>query len=363
MLVFTVSLAVTGAMTTIEQPPSTSHFEEAIAARRAGRPDQAARLLERWLNQRPDDIDGRLHLGLAYRDLGRIGEAEQAFRKVLAQAPGYHDARIALAAMAIGRDDPAEARSLLRVVPSGNRDGDAVRKQLALAAASHWQFETVASVTAVGRNQPDWREWSGQLRGPLTQRLTIAGRIEASRRFDREDVFGKVTVDARLSRAVTAYLSAGGTPRADYRPIRQIEGGISSRIRSGLHPTILTLDVRRSRYRSGDVTLVQPGAQQYILGGKGWVSLQMVTLVERGQIRAGVLGRIDLEPGQGWRVFAGASRTPDTSEGIVTRVSSVFSGVEATLPKRRIVRLSLSRTTQKTGADRTELAVGLGTRF
>lgn len=342
---------------------AASPYDQAVLARQSGRPNEAARLLEQLLSVRPDDVDARLQYGYALLDLGRLGEAEGAFHLVLKQAPAYADARIGLARVAQRRGRLSQARAWLRPIPNGNAEAAALRDQLANFAASRWQVDAGASVSAVGRGQPDWREFAGQLRFRPTEQLSLAGRVEATRRFGIRDVYSEAQVGRRFSPTLSAYLLAGGTPRADHRPSWLLGGGLTARVRPGANPTILTFDARYARYMSGEIATLQPGAEQYLLNGKAWATGRIIALVEGGTVHAGALGRLDVQATPALRLFAGSANAPDTSEGMVTRVFSLFGGLEAALSPDHSLRVSLARTDQEAGADRMEVAAGFAVRF
>ncbi|WP_300973084.1 YaiO family outer membrane beta-barrel protein [Sphingomonas sp. LHG3406-1] len=343
--------------------PKTSTYREAVVARHAGRAAEAARLLEQWLGERPNDVDARLHYGYALLDLGRAADAEQAFLQVLERAPDYADARIGLARIAQRRGDGARARAWLRPVPADNADASVIRTQLEKAGGPRWTVDMSAGVTAVGRGQPNWREASGQIAWRASDETSVSGRIEASRRFGMHDIYGEAQLVRRFSPRFSTYLVAGGAPKANYRPRWQVGGGASSVVHGGANATVLSFDLREARYDSGRVATLQTGVEQYVLGGKASLTGRLIALVDGGRVQAGALSRIDVQANSGLRLFGGAANAPDTSEGVVTRVTSLFGGVEAVLGPRQVLRLSLAHTDQQVGASRTEFTLGAGLRL
>ncbi|RST30692.1 YaiO family outer membrane beta-barrel protein [Sphingomonas ginkgonis] len=309
-------------------------YDRAVAARRAHRPEDAVQLLEPLLAAEPGNVDARVQYGYALLALGRSDAAAAAFTEVLRRAPGYADAR----------------------------DGLALARRRRAEVVPRWRLDLDAGTSAV-RGQPDWRELDGQLRYQLDARTALTGRIEATRRFGLDDTYGEVRVDARVSPRVDLYASAGGTPGADYRPRWQLGGGLAARLTDGGRATVLTLDARAARYASGRVETLVPGVQQYVAGGRAWVTAQWINLFADGRHRSGLLGRGDVQASERLRLFAGAARAPDTSEGIVTRVTTVFGGVAATLDPRHELRLSAAHVDQSLGPSRTDLSLGLGVRF
>lgn len=340
--------------------PSPTAYEQAVAARKAGNPALSVALLGDWLATRPTDVDARLNLGLSLLALGRLEQAERAFNDVLTVAPDYHDARLGLAQVAYRKGDPSVARAQLALVPANYPEARELRSKLQEHSRERWALDINSGVSAVGRGQPDWKEIAGELRYTSESGFSAAGRIEATERFDLRDAYGEARLGLRVSRSATAYALVGGTPDADYRPIWQMGAGGSLRLRSGPTATVATLDLRHAHYQSGAISSINPGIEQYFAGGKAWGTVRLITLIEDGNVEAGGLGRIDVQTTPDLRVFAGYADAPDTSEGVVTRVSSMFGGAEFSVSRRQTLRLSLAHTDQEAGANRTE--VSLGTR-
>jgi tetratricopeptide (TPR) repeat protein len=78
-------------------------YEAGVAARQAGRPADAQRLLQAWLDTHPEDADARLQLAYSELALGNLDAAEEGFAAVLRQAPDYLDAREGLSAVTARR--------------------------------------------------------------------------------------------------------------------------------------------------------------------------------------------------------------------------------------------------------------------
>ena len=351
------------AAATITSVSVSSPYQSAVAARQTGNSARAIELLTPWLVHHPDDTDARLQYGLALLDLGRVREAEAAFHLVLLIAPHYDDARIGLARVAQRRGDRAGARAQLVGISPSNKDAVLLRRQLQGPNMLRWGLAVDASRTHLSRGQPDWREVDGELSFVPKDGMTLVGRVEASRRFNLNDTYAEGKFVARLSSVVTTYALAGATPHSHYRPRWQIGTGGAFTVRSSSNATAVTLDLRLSDYRSGRIATINPGLEQYWARGRGRVSGQLITIVDRGRASFGVLGRLDARATSRLQLFAGAARAPDISEGIVLQTTSVFGGGELRLGSVASLRLSASRTTVGGGSNRTQLSVGIGTRF
>ncbi len=136
------------------------------------------------------------------------------------------------------------------------------------------------------------------------------------------------------------------------------------RITDGAQPTALTLDARQSDFAAGDVQTISPGIEQYLAGGRIWLTARWINLFDdSGRHQSGYLVRADGQATDRLRLFAGRSDAPDTSEGIVVRTRSHFGGLSYDLNARTTLRLSLAHEDRETGADMTQVGLGIGLRF
>lgn len=346
------------------QTPAKS-YEAAVQARLNGDAVRAVALLEPLVAADPANADAQLQLGLALLALDRLDDAERAFRAVLAIAPGYDDARIGLARVAQRRGDRVAALRELEQVDVASREAEALRGQLAApgAIAARWQFDVEGSYSTFDGPQSDWREAAIQLYHRPSAETAIGGRIEYARRFGLDDVYGEMTVQRTLSDRARAYVSIGAAANPDFRPEWQIGLGGSLRVRDGTNVTVLTLDTRQARFANGDVQSVTPGIEQYI-GGRAWLTARWINLFdEEGTHRTGYLLRGDGQVTDRLRLFTGYSDAPDTDEGVVVEVRSLFGGLNYDLDSRMTLRASLTHEDRATGSDRTQFGLGLGFRF
>lgn len=320
-------------------------YSEGVAARHAGDNERAVTVLRRVASAQPDNADVHLQLGLALMAAGRLDEAEAELRRTLALAPDYADAQQALFRLDERRSAPAAAG--------------------ASAEAERWRLDLDGSYSALERSaQPDWREGSVQLRYQASPATAVGGGVELSRRFGETDVYAEARIEQRLSPGTSFYVSAGGTPNADFRPKWQIGAGISARVRSGPSATVLTLDARQARYRAGDIQTVSPGIEQYVAGGRAWLTGRWINVFdENGRRHGGWLARGDVMASPRLRLFAGAADAPDVSEGVVTDTFSLFGGASVDVSRRTSLRFSIAHEDRARGADRLQASVGVGLRF
>jgi len=346
-------------------PNADDAYEQAVAARLRGEPAEAVRLLEPLVAGDRANADAQVQLGFAYLALDRLGEAARAFEAALAAAPGYADARLGLARVAQRRGDRAAAlRELDRLDPA-NAEVASLREQIAGdRSAWRWALDLDGSHAAVEGPLPDWQEGAVQLRHRPSDRTTLAARIELSHRFGLTDVYGEGLVDQAFGERARAYLLLGGTPDADFRARWQIGAGGSVRLRDGASATVLTVDMRHAEFATGEVQTVSPGVEQYLFDGRAWLTARWInTFDDTGRHLSGYLMRGDIQPRDDLRLFAGFSNAPDTSEGTVVDTRSYFGGISVDVDARITARLSAAFEDSDTGADRTQIGLGLGWRF
>ena len=88
-----------------------SIFSSGVAAFRAGRYHDAAACFERFLENKHDDSEAQVNLGLAYQKLGRLDEAADCFVLALQFSPGYPEAHFNLGVVALQQARFADAVS------------------------------------------------------------------------------------------------------------------------------------------------------------------------------------------------------------------------------------------------------------
>lgn len=356
------------ALVSAAPPPGASPeqlYSAGVAARHAGNFGEAVELLTRAVAAEPANSDAHLQLGLALMAAGSLPEAEASLRRTLELAPNSDDARIALARLEQRRGNSAAALGELERVSPTNSEAAGLRTELQRSPrlAYRWNFDLDGSYSALA-GQPDWREATFQVRHQATERTALGATVEAARRFGKSDTYGEVRLDHRISDGASVYVSAGGTPDADFRPEWQIGAGGAARIRGGPNATVLTGDARQARYRAGDIQTISPGLEQYVAGGTAWLTGRVINIFdEGGRHHLGWLARGDVMAGTRTRFFAGIADAPDVSEGVVTDTFSLFGGVSADVTKRTSLRFSLAREDRARGADRTQAGIGFGFRF
>ncbi len=341
-------------------------YQAAVQARLGGDSAGAVRLLNALVADEPRNADAQLQLGLAQLSLGALGEAEAAFRRTLSIAPDYADARIGLARVAQRRGDLKGARAELDSVDLANIEAAEMRRQLNPAQEKpgyRWRADLDGGYSRLSGPQPDWKEASARLAYIVSPGTEVSAGAEFARRFNRDDIFGEIRLDRRVSPGTSFNVRAGGTPNADFRPKWQIGAGADFRLAPGPRATVLTIDAAQARYRSGDIQTLTPGIDQYMAGGRVWLSARWINIFQDGDHQDGWLGRATFQANEKLRLFAGAADAPDTDEGVVVETFGVFGGVSYDVSDRMNIRASLAHEDRKTGADRLNFGLGAGWKF
>ena len=315
------------------QPQSApSLYDQATAARRAGRNDEAVSLLETASRADPRNSDIWVLYGFALRDTGRTEEARRAFAEALRLAPNYEDARLGLKSLAA----PSSAR-----LPILSANGG---------------FTNVSGAE-------DWREGDLSIFVPLSGSLSVTASGEHSKRFGQTDLLGLVRFDIRHGDSTNVYAAFGATPNADFKPRWQIGMGGTKRISDGRNASVLTFDGIAAQYNDSTIWTANPGVQQYIGDGSVWLTVKMVNVFSGGNHEAGALARVDVETSQRMRLFAGAAKAPDLSEGQVIDTSTIFGGINLRLNSAWEWRLSASREKTDIGTRRTGISTGFSVKI
>lgn len=340
-----------------------SPYEDGVAARRAGETQRAIKLLAEAVRIKPGSADAHVQYGYALLAGDNLQLAEVAFRTALQLAPAYDDARVGLALIAERRGDIAGAAREISAVSSSNVEADSLRQRLARARPlSGWSVGIDASVTAIEGSQ-DWRQLDFDVAKNLSDGSRFAGRVELASRFGETDTYGELRFDKSLDPGRSVYVLGGATPDALFRPKWQIGGGGRLPIIESRSPTVLTLDMRRASYRSDKVTSILPGVEQYLAGGRAWLTARSINLYQSGSWSHGWLARADIMPSEKNRVFVGLSNAPDVDQGFVTRTRTWFLGTSQDVGRGNSIRLSVAKDRPEIGRDRLTLGVGTTVRL
>lgn len=86
---------------TADEPPD---FKRGVALRSERRDGEAIEAFKKVLAASPDHVEGLVHMGASYEDLGDLKAAERAYRTALERAPNHAAARRNLEQLLVARD-------------------------------------------------------------------------------------------------------------------------------------------------------------------------------------------------------------------------------------------------------------------
>ncbi len=314
-----------------------SPYDQAVAARQAGDPQTAIALLAPWVAAHPDDVDARLQLAYTRLALDDIDGAETDFRRVLASAPDYADARDGLALIARRRARPGPAAGFVAIE---------------------------GALSEVSSQVSDWRELALAAVIPVGRSTTLDLRGAHYRRFGVDD--SEVEAGVTVAASPDTWLRAGAsvTPNADFRPRRGVHAGIDHRVVDRRGATVIGLDLRHRAFPAQAVVSVEPHLTRHFADGRTSLTVRASgTFARDSGLVPGVLVRADHAPRERLRLFAGAAIGADTELGVVTRTRAAFAGAELPLARRVAMTLSGAREWRGDGINRSEGRIGLKLGF
>lgn len=227
------------------QPSGPEALVQGDAALRAGRVEEAIRLLELAASKLPADGEAWNRLGLAYHAAGRTTDAQKAYLRALQFNRNLFDVRFNLGELYLeqgqAREAEAEFRTYLNASQENAKNPDAWRG-LGLVLLAQRQIQTAdqALVNAVRLNPKDAEAWNGL---GLTR---VQGRRfrEAYQAFQEAARIAPELASARLNLAVTAHQHLGDARAAlqHYRDFLTLQGeGVDS---ESVRRVIRDLEVR-----------------------------------------------------------------------------------------------------------------------
>jgi len=266
--------------------------------------------------------------------------AKVRYQAALASDPGFTEARDGLA-----RVEKAEAAD---------------------AAEPHWQVDAGLEHSSFSPAvQPDWDQ-----QAVVLTRFLDGGRRAVHVGVTRYHQFGLVNSDieagvaGRLSDGVSAYVTAGTSGEADFRPRYRLAAGGEARVaKSGWGALWLGLDGRHDVYRS--VTVNSASLAARLEPAEGWGVAARLIRVDSGTGPAmnGYSLRFDgrLSPKVG--VYAGFADAPDTVAGVTIDTRSAFAGISWTVDDRTTLRAGYGRDDRENTYVRNGVSVSLSRRF
>jgi YaiO family outer membrane protein len=414
---FVTAICVLGlslaAIASVSAQDRTALYRDGVAARLAGRFDEAAKQLAEAVRVAPDDADAHVQLGLALMPLKRYDEAERAFRRTLELAPNYTDAEIGLARLLYFRGQFETAHSDVKTVLAKHPDnGDArdlavqISKAIAARATAkrkaarnatrnraatrrastpapllsapttsaeasqisrRWRIDLEGGWSQLTAGRRDWLEANARVAYEAVHGTAVSAAVESARRYGLLDAYLEGRIDHRFTPSLSAYAFIGGTPSADFLPKAAGGGGLAARLyqqRGVINATVLTLDTRIAEYTTGTTRTASPGVEQYLFEGRVWLTSKWINVLdENSSYLQGYLVRADVIMAEGIRIFAGYSDAPETSEGRTLETRALFGGIVYDLNAATTLRLSTSYEQRPNLYNRTSISSGVSYKF
>ena len=322
---------------------STTHnidrlYQEGVRARLDGRPAEAIVFFSQALV---------LQQGLALSASGRDNEAEPVLQRVLQLAPNYTDAQQAL--------ERIQARR--RQVPE---------KVLPDSMEPRYRLDLGVTRSHLSGDRPYWKEGGFRLSYKANEETTISGGMDISRRYNKTDTYGELRVDHRFADRLTGYLYVGGTPSADFLPKAAVGLGGEYRLNNSAGPnaTYALLNLRFSRYNTGNTWSAYAGIRQYLGDDHVWITVNSINARdEKQRFQSGFSLRMDWQAKPDLRLLAGFANAPESSDGLTLRTRTFFMGGVYDVSPVFALNLNLAHEKLSGIYDRNSVRVGLTYRF
>jgi YaiO family outer membrane protein len=204
-------------------PRGAAAQDDVIARARAasaeGRRAEGLALLEHHLVDSPRDVDARLTYGLMLSWDGSYDKARTELRRVLAAAPDYADAKVALLNVEWWSGRSAEARDLADQILArdpGNPQAKRVRQRLD-SQSRPWTATTWYSADTFNDGTAAWHE-TGVSVGRETPVGSVIMRATNAARFGYMDQLVEVEAYPSFRAGTYAYVSIGSGTNKDLYP-------------------------------------------------------------------------------------------------------------------------------------------------
>ena len=346
-------------------PLAASLKQRGMDARKAGKFDEAVRLLEESAKINSDDADTQLELGLALTPLKRFEAARVAFQRALELAPSYLDAKLGLArldyfakryrearetvqSILTERPNDSEARELLKQIDKALAAKETVQpKQVSKPKQEElrWRIDMNGGWSKLTGNRPDWWEGDARLSYMLNSKYTLSGSVAPARRFDVDNTLFEARIDHKPGPKFNDYLFVAATPDAAFFPKWAVGSGFGFKLRDGkdlVNASVLTFDARYARYITGNVRVFNPGIEQYLFNGRFWLTARWINVVDQDNIYSdGYLLRGDVMLSEKWRLFGGYANAPENVDANIVRTKSIFGGLVFDINDRTTWRMAV----------------------
>ena len=231
-VVAAVWLVLSASLAQAQVAPAVAAAREALAF---GDRSRALAGLGAHLADTPRDVDARLLYGLILSWEGRYDEARPQLQQVVAQAPAYTDARVALMNVAWWSGDSRAAREASNAILSadpGNAQARTVRDRLD-ATSRPWTGGLSYGYDAFSDGRAGWHESAASITR-LTSRGSVIVRASDARRFGSADRQFEVGAYPRFRPGTYAFIGVGVAPDAALYPSNRISFDLYQALGAGV---------------------------------------------------------------------------------------------------------------------------------
>ena len=352
-------------------------FRQAQAAKARDDFAAAERLAGQALAERPDSTEALFLLGQmrAFRD-DFVG-ARSALARARALVPADLDIRLMYARVLGWSGESAAASAevdfILAADPQ-NAEAREMKSRLAAAPAERpapppaylWRIDVGGSRSAFSvLDRKDWREGAVRVQRKIGAGAAH-GEVLSSNRFADTQTGFLLGGSYKFNERFDGYLEGGGAPGGTFLPRRVIGGGGSVKLptEAWTGTTLVTLDARQKHYTTGNVEGIEPGLQQYLFGGRVWLTGKWLNLIDARDKRSdGWLARADWQVLDALRIHGTVTIAPDSDNGTVADVHTVSAGAVVSLTPWLDLRADVTQEDRKNSYVRNIFAAGFSYRF
>lgn len=333
-----------------------------------GQYDAAAQRIDDILARHPGDLDARTFRSRIDLYRKRPAAAERGYRAILASDPDNVEALVGLGDARAAQGGEAEARTAWEraatLAPDQADIADRLRRGEPVGDRP-WRLDSTVTYSDLSGGRKSWRETTHRLSRIATARTTLQAGFDVNERYGDTDVF--LTIGAR--HAPTDWLDlrahAGATPDASFRERWTAGGGASAALGETVAgSSVAIVDGRIAHYSTGNVTTLSPGLEQYLPGGRFWLTGRLISINdENGDWKHGWLVRGDAQITDDLRVYAGLSDAPETQDNQTVDTSALFLGLRYQLTDAVALLADYTHEDRESSYRRDAFTLGIGLAF
>ncbi len=289
----------------------------------------------------PTDPDIKMAQARIFYWQGKNNQALLIMERVLGSFPEYEDAQLFYA-------------RLLSVTGSDN--------------ISSWRGHVATTRSSFSRIPlSPWTQTTIDITRDFSDKNSAVFTLDLAERFSLKDVSLSTRFDHKFSKNGGSYASLSHTFSDEFLPEWTVATGgyyTVSQASGVLGPTIVGVDSKYRSYALAKVVSVDVWLSQYVLNGKGWLTLRSInSFVDDGQNPKGYLIRGDYFIHDNVRIYAGYAKAPESDRGIVTTTVSYFTGLVVKVNDRVDFHVDYSEHDRESSYIRKEVGAGLSYKF